>query len=67
MMLARKQDRLTEIWGRIEFQTDNEGYNIFDAIAMDEREEGILDDIRDLRCYLILVEAEAKRLADGQS
>lgn len=33
-------------------------YDIFDAIERDERSEGIIDDIRDLRRYLLLVEAE---------
>ena len=51
MMLARKRDRL-------EKQVTEQGYDIFQAIAYDGREEGILDDIRDLRRYLFLVEAE---------
>lgn len=33
-------------------------YDIFAAIGTDTRGEGILDDIRDLRRYLLLVEAE---------
>jgi len=49
MMLARK-------WDRIENQTNKEGYDIFDTIAKDPTNTGILDDIRDLRRYLILVE-----------
>jgi hypothetical protein len=51
MMLARK-------WDRLEKQVTEQGYDIFQAIAYDGREEGILDDIRDLRRYLFLVEAE---------
>ncbi len=49
MMLARKFDR-------IEIQSQAQGYDIFEAYAQDKREEGILDDIQDLRRYLLLVE-----------
>jgi hypothetical protein len=52
MMLARKWDRL---------QTQLEKlyhYDIFEAIRNDHREEGVLDDIQDLRRYLALIEAE---------
>ena len=51
MMLARK-------WDRLENQVDGHRYDIFKAISEDQRPEGILDDIRDLRRYLLLVEAE---------
>tara|TARA_R110000824_G_scaffold178_2_gene777 strand:+ start:5679 stop:6065 length:387 start_codon:yes stop_codon:yes gene_type:complete len=51
MMLARK-------WDRIENQVKKENYDIFETILKDYREEGALDDIRDLRRYLLLVEAE---------
>tara|TARA_R100000655_G_scaffold30264_1_gene61027 strand:- start:3764 stop:4093 length:330 start_codon:yes stop_codon:yes gene_type:complete len=54
MMLARK-------WDRIENQTHKEGYDIFSAIAKDPTDTGILDDIRDLRRYLILVEDYTSR------
>ena len=50
MMLARK-------WDRIENQVNKEGYDIFEAISKDPTDTGILDDIRDLRRYLILVES----------
>ena len=50
MMLARK-------WDRLEKQTNDFGYDLFAAINDDTRDEGILDDIRDLRRYLLLVEA----------
>lgn len=50
-MLSRK-------WDRIEPQAKRHGYDIFAAIVWDEREEGIINDIRDLRRYLMLVEAE---------
>ena len=59
MMLARK-------WDRIEKQVSEQSYDVFQAVAYDGREEGILDDIRDLRRYLFLVEAEiALRKTDG--
>ena len=54
MMFARK-------WVRIAQQNSESktGYDIFKAIEMDGYSEtGILDDIRDLRRYLLLVEAE---------
>jgi hypothetical protein len=51
MMLARK-------WDRLEKQVNEHNYDVFAAITYDSREEGILDDIRDLRRYLFLVEAE---------
>ena len=49
MMLARK-------WDRLENKTNEYGWDIFEAIQDDNRPEGILDDIRDLRRYLLLVE-----------
>lgn len=51
MMLARKWDRLENIMPKY-------GYDIFAAVTEDPRVEGTLDDIRDLRRYLMLVEAE---------
>lgn len=51
MMLARK-------WDRLELQAKVHQYDVFRAIREDERPEGIIDDIRDLRRYLLLVEAE---------
>lgn len=53
MMLARKWDRLENQVTKHEIT-----YDVFDAAEKDPRAEGIIDDIRDLRCYLILVEAE---------
>jgi hypothetical protein len=52
MMLARK-------WDRLENQVKEENYDIFQAVLKDglEKKDGILDDIQDLRRYLILVEA----------
>ena len=49
MMLARK-------WDRIENQVTKDGYDIFESIYNDPSDTGILDDIRDLRRYLLLVE-----------
>ena len=51
MMLARKFDR-------IENQSEKHGWDVFEAGNVYTGEEGILDDIRDLRRYLILVENE---------
>jgi hypothetical protein len=51
MMLARKFDR-------IENQAKAENWDIFEAGSFYRGEDGILDDIRDLRRYLILVENE---------
>ena len=50
MMLARK-------WDRIENQTNKQGYDMFAAIFSDTTDTGLLDDIRDLRRYLLLVES----------
>lgn len=56
MMLARK-------WDRIEpFVEGQHGCNILVAIGADQRPESLLDDIRDLRRYLLLIEAEAIHL-----
>src|SRR5687768_5414092 len=61
-MLARKWDRLER---RLATNMDAAGstsgaapYDIFEQIAADRRAEGIIDDVRDLRRYLMLVEAE---------
>lgn len=53
MMVVRKIDRM-------ELQVEKNGWDIFGAIASDPRPEGVIDDIRDLRRYLILVEAEMR-------
>jgi|TARA_R100000995_G_C3364282_1_gene68819 hypothetical protein len=49
MMLARK-------WDRIENQVKEHGWNVFLAMKRDKRPEGLADDIKDLRRYLLLVE-----------
>ena len=51
MMLARK-------WDRIEKHVNEQNWDVFQAIHADPSNSGIIDDIRDLRRYLLLVEAE---------
>lgn len=64
MMLARKWDRIENRLKQDNAPFDNDGgsspgqYNIFEHIEADTRSEGVIDDIRDLRRYLMLVEAE---------
>jgi len=53
MMLARK-------WDRLENKVQDQNWDIFECVEMDDRSEGIIDDIRDLRRYLMLVEAECR-------
>lgn len=60
MMLARK-------WDRLELQVSKQGYDVFAAAKADQRPEGIIDDIRDLRRYLMLVEAELRAQGVGAS
>ena len=52
MMAARK-------WDRIENQCKAKGYDIFEA-CHDSAEDGILDDIADLRAYLLLIESKVR-------
>jgi hypothetical protein len=59
MMLARK-------WDRLEKQVTEYNYDVFEAALGDMREEGILDDISDLRRYLFLVEAEVRMRGNGK-
>lgn len=53
MMLARK-------WDRIENQCKEHGYDVFKAVealgGVAWKSDGVIDDIRDLRRYLLLVE-----------
>lgn len=81
MMLARKWDRLENILKRSpkpathEFthpngtvmvaETFGDRYDIFHHIIADQRSEGVIDDIRDLRRYLMLVEAEMRARGFG--
>lgn len=53
MMLARKFDRMSN-------RVEKTGWDVFRAIAEDDRGEGVIDDVRDLRRYLMLVEAEMR-------
>jgi hypothetical protein len=62
MMFARKWDRIGQ---RVATRIDAAGGapgatrdNVFEHIVADRRTEGVIDDIRDLRRYLLLVEAE---------
>jgi len=55
MMLARK-------WDRIENQARQNGWDIFETVLDNPDEDGILDDIRDLRRYLMLVEQHCEDL-----
>lgn len=59
MMLARK-------WDRIENQTQKCGWDVFKATESFPGKEGLLDDIRDLRAYLILVEEYIGRVEGGK-
>lgn len=62
MMLARKWDRIEKRVAKDISGSSGKAiarkYDIFEHIAADRRTEGIIDDIRDLRRYLMLVEAE---------
>ena len=60
MMLARK-------WDRLENQVKGKNWDIFRVAEEDTRVEGVIDDIRDLRRYLLLVEAELRARANGGS
>lgn len=51
MMLARK-------WDRLENQVEECKYDIFEVVRNDPSPTGPIDDIRDLRRYLLLVESE---------
>lgn len=68
MMLARKWDRLENHLTKDTRKLGLMGtvgsapYDILGAIRSDERAEGVIDDIRDLRRYLMLVEAKAAEL-----
>ena len=62
MMLARKWDRIEQrVSSEIAASDAAPGamrHNLFQHIVADRRAEGLIDDIRDLRRYLMLVEAE---------
>ncbi len=46
--------------GDFEDRIEAHSWDIFEHIAADDRAEGLIDDIRDLRRYLMLVEAEMR-------
>ena len=64
MVLARKWDRLEERLKKADAPFSMDGgksptqYDLFEHIEADPRDEGVIDDIRDLRRYLMLVEEE---------
>src|SRR3982750_1437901 len=71
MMLARKFDRLNySLSPNSEANSlanlgkwlgkDVSPWDVLGALAADTRSEGVIDDIRDLRRYLLLIEAEAR-------
>jgi hypothetical protein len=71
MMLARKWDRLenrladfpgstTYHDGSAFIHASQSKYDIFAHVECDQRSEGVIDDIRDLRRYLMLVEADLR-------
>lgn len=53
IIMIRKFDRM-------ELTCKKFGWDIFEAVKQDQRAEGIIDDIRDLRRYLNLIEAELR-------
>ncbi len=55
MMAIRKADRLEQ-----RLKKPDLNYDIFKGIALDTRGEGLIDDVRDLRRYLMLIEAEMR-------
>lgn len=60
MMLARKFDR-------IEHQSEKHGWDIFEAGEAFKGEAGLLDDIRDLRRYLLLCEQHILDQSDPET
>ncbi len=76
MMMARKFDRLEIRLGKVPVLSEDAGlsfsqseellsgdrFDIFQHLIADDRAEGVIDDIRDLRRYLLLVEAEARSM-----
>lgn len=53
LIMVRKFDRLEQTLPKF-------GYDVFQAVAEDVRAEGVIDDIRDARRYLCLIEAEMR-------
>ncbi len=69
MMMARKWDRLEKQVSRHatapETDLHSAPYDIFAHLEVDDRIEGILDDLHDLRRYCILIEAEVRARANA--
>lgn len=67
MMLARKWDRIEQRVNNPEIAANAAPLlgHIFAHVVADRRAEGIIDDIRDLRRYLILVESEMTARRDS--
>ena len=63
-MLARKWERIEKrVAERLPARADAPGasaYDIFEHIAADRMSDGLIDDVRDLRRYLLLIEAETR-------
>jgi len=57
MVMIRKVDRIEEIAKRY-------GYDIFRALLDESAGESLIDTVRDLRCYLDLIEAEVRTRCD---
>jgi hypothetical protein len=51
-------ENLCRKWDRMYARCERLGWDIFRAITEDTRREGVIDDVRDLRRYLALVECE---------
>lgn len=61
MMLARKWDRLeVAMTTKYAGEENVPPYDIFTRTENDKRAEGLIDDIRDLRRYFLLVESELR-------
>jgi len=61
MMLARKWDRIETRVGKDRFLNHRvDRWNILQHLEVDPEPTGLIDDIRDLRRYLILVESELR-------
>lgn len=48
-------------WDRLVVQLGKHDWHVGAAIAADQRAEGIMDDLRDLRCYFLMILAERQR------
>ena len=51
-------------WDRLLVQLQRHAFSWEDAVTADQRAEGIMDDVRDLRCYLLMILAEGERPHD---